>query len=88
MSLPLEDVDEKSPVLNMPLALLDILHEAFELGSKILIHNLMPFNLKLKGIHYVSENLSKVCVRSLLCPTVINSKAGSVNAGGELPETS
>ena len=39
VSLPLEDVDEKSPVLNMPLALLDILHEAFELGSKILIHN-------------------------------------------------
>ena len=39
VSLPLEDVDEKNPVLNMPLALLDILHEAFELGSKILIHN-------------------------------------------------
>jgi len=48
----------------------------------------MPFNLKLKGIHYVSENLSKVCVRSLLDPTVINSNAASVNAGSKLPEIS
>jgi len=48
----------------------------------------MPFNLKLKDIHYVSENLSKVCGRSLLRPTGINSNAASVNAGGKLPETS
>ncbi|WP_211414439.1 hypothetical protein [Bradyrhizobium iriomotense] len=33
--LSLENVDEKNPVLNMPLALLDIFHEAFQLGSKI-----------------------------------------------------
>ena len=46
----------------------------------------MPFNLKLKGIHYVSENLSKICVRSLLGPTVINSNAASVNAGGKLSD--
>ncbi|MGX1321620.1 hypothetical protein AB7M17_005073 [Bradyrhizobium sp. USDA 377] len=33
--LSLENTDEKDPVLNMPLALLDILHDAFQLGSKI-----------------------------------------------------
>ncbi|UWU74021.1 hypothetical protein N2603_28660 [Bradyrhizobium huanghuaihaiense] len=31
----LENADEKNLVLNVPLALLDIFHEAFQLGSKI-----------------------------------------------------
>ncbi|MBB4370562.1 hypothetical protein GGD63_003357 [Bradyrhizobium sp. cir1] len=35
VSLSLENVDEKYPVINMPLALVDIFHEAFQLGSKI-----------------------------------------------------